>query len=217
MRFLDKLLNVGGQAISTETPERVSLPVGAFWDDFFRLVARKNGFYAFEGALHLFPSAKEGCMPVRLWNSSELWRYTYNGLFSSEIHFFAEDAFGCQFGASGDAVYFLNAETGYLKMHSQCLEEWAEKLLKDYAVETGYPLAHEWQVKNGRIPGNCRLVPEVPFVLGGKFAVDNLIPVRSIQAMRYYGKLASDLAVRKDGEVIRFDPVVVRRLRYSDS
>src|SRR6266700_1804158 len=39
------------------------------------------------------------------------------------------------------------------------LEEWAGLILLDYRFLTGHPLAHEWQVRNDRLPVNVRLVP----------------------------------------------------------
>ena len=70
------------------------------------------------------------------------------------------------------------------------LDEWAGAILDDYEVLKGYPLAHEWQVANGPIPPGSRLVPAIPFVLGGAFEIENLFLSDAAQGMRLRGELA---------------------------
>jgi hypothetical protein len=49
----------------------------------------KNGWYAFESALHLFPlGKKENVLDLETWNSEDLWRGDYRGL-SKGCFFFA--------------------------------------------------------------------------------------------------------------------------------
>lgn len=216
MDSTEKLLSIAGGSISDAQPLRGDLPDGDFGNEFLQVLQRKNGFYAFEAALHVFPSAREKCMPVHLWNSPNLWRDHYGNLLDDKVFFFAEDIFGSQFAVHNEIVYRFNAETGSLERHSRDVSEWSEKVLADYNADTGYPLAHSWQLEFGGLPSNCRLIPVVPFVLGGQYEVSNLIPVRSIHAMRYYGKLAQGLATHSDGESISFDPRVIRSLKYSE-
>ena len=61
------------------------------------MLALKNGFYAFELALHVFPA--QSCdqhIGLDLWNSETLWRSAY-GEVTNGCGFFAEDIFGGQF------------------------------------------------------------------------------------------------------------------------
>ena len=44
------------------------------------MLSLKNGFYAFESALHVFPAASTLTeLGLSEWNDSSLWRYAYNG------------------------------------------------------------------------------------------------------------------------------------------
>src|SRR5881394_4570455 len=63
---------------------------------------QKNGFYAFESALHVFPiGSKEGVMDLETWNLPDTWRNTYGGLADGYL-FFGEDTFGNQFCLTQD-------------------------------------------------------------------------------------------------------------------
>src|SRR5690348_14617911 len=67
------------------------------------LIVSKNGFYAFESALHVLPwgDIESG---AELWNSRDLWIKDY-GVDVSGLLFFAEDAFGFQFAVGEDGIY----------------------------------------------------------------------------------------------------------------
>src|SRR5215467_2735322 len=119
------------------------------------LLRQRNGFYAFESALHLFPAAPhlEDGKEVALshWNSFKLWRFEYGDL-ADRMLFFAEDAFGNQFCLHDGRVRSFDAETGELSHVADDLEGWARRVLAEYHVLTGYPLLHQWQQKNGALP-----------------------------------------------------------------
>jgi len=73
---------------------------------------QKNGFYAFESALHVFPiGTKDGVMDLETWNHLDTWRDTYDGLANGYL-FFAEDIFGNQFCLQQDGTSGFEAETG---------------------------------------------------------------------------------------------------------
>ena len=54
------------------------------------------------------------------------------------------------------------------------------------------------------MPGE-RLVPKVPFVLGGEFDVSNLHPLDSVKAMRFYGNLAVQIRDAPDGTRVHWN------------
>jgi hypothetical protein len=154
MKSLEKLLSTSGAPLGPGA-RLLDLPdldgFGPLGRELRALLFRRNGFYAFESALHVFPSAAPGKeMNLNGWNSFDLWRFEYGDLAEGTL-FFAEDAFGNQFSLYDQHVYFFDAETGQLTEFSNDLEAWADHVLREYRVTTGYPLLHEWQEKNGAL------------------------------------------------------------------
>lgn len=200
-----KLLAIASPAICAAVTEPVQLPLSssALGQELEAMIALRNGFYAFESALHLFPL--EDCAPeigMGRWNSPGLWRHEYKALLEGHF-FFAEDVFGGQFSIRDDQVWMVDPETGEASGISGSLEGWAQKLLEDHRVLTGWPLAHEWQMKHGPIPTGKRLMPGRLFVLGGEFEVANLAAVDAIQAMQLRGYIAAQLAGAPDKTKVR--------------
>ena len=164
----------------------------------------RNGFYAFEGALHVLPAGRQAMMmSLEEWNSADLWRYEY-GYLAEGLTFFAEDALGNQFCLHEDEVLSFDAETGQTDLIGSSIEDWSSRMLFDYEFLTGFPLLHEWQVTHGRVPAGSRLLPVVPFVLGGEYSVSNLQVVDAVSGMRSRGDLARQLRDLPDGAQIEF-------------
>jgi hypothetical protein len=63
---------------------------------------------------------------------------------------------------------------------------------------------HDWQVENGAIPQGKRLMPKIPFVLGGKYSLDNIYALDSVSAMKSRGNLALQLRDLPDGTKVEF-------------
>lgn len=140
------------------------------------LLGAKNGFYAFESVLHLFPARGAGVhLGVAEWNAADLWRGHYQGM-ADDYLFFAEDIFGAQFCLHADGVGGFDPETGDFELFAPDLEGWAGQVLGDYEVMTGYPLAHSWQEAHGPLP-------KLPFVTGGDFTLANLYPLDAVKGM----------------------------------
>jgi hypothetical protein len=177
---------------------------GHMGDDLIGLLSEKNGFYAFESALHVFSThPNESEIGLNAWNAPELWINEYRGMVSRAL-FFAENVFGDQFCMKGDGIYNFDPETGKSEKLSDDLEGWAGAILRNYKVLTGYPLAHEWQKANGRLLPGQRLIPKVPFVAGGKFSVPNLFALESLKAMRFRSNIAAQIEGLPEGVPIRF-------------
>ena len=118
-------------------PLSEATPAGPY--DLSELLAHCNGFYAFEGALHLLPSgADEGHMTLEAWNDPGGWRADY-GQLADGLFFFAEDALGGQFALRNGSVYTFDPETGRTEQLASGLEDWPDQLLDDYEVMTAYP------------------------------------------------------------------------------
>ncbi len=97
--FWEKLLSVCSSDISSEKGQKVP---AAFHDyplveDLINLLNKRNGFYGFESALHVFSVETDG-EEIGLidWNDNSLWIDCYDDLARNAI-FFAEDVFGGQF------------------------------------------------------------------------------------------------------------------------
>lgn len=89
------------------------------------LLSARNGFFAFEEALRVFPSRS---VPISYglseWNSQELWRSEYADLVEG-CFFFAEDIFGGQFCVANGKICTFDPETGQLAELANTIEDWA--------------------------------------------------------------------------------------------
>src|SRR6266568_426623 len=100
MSSIQKLLSIATEPLSRQTVT-VNIPdfrsYGRLNEELLALLRLKNGFYAFESALHVLPAAPfENEMTLSRWNSFGLWRHEYGELADKKL-FFAEDACGNQF------------------------------------------------------------------------------------------------------------------------
>jgi hypothetical protein len=121
--------------------------------------------------------------------------------------FFAEDIFGCQFALKESQVWTFNPETGEAQALASSLDGWARCLAEDYETLTGYPLAHAWQTRHGALaPGN-RLVPKIPFVLGGEYNVANLHALDSAKSMLFRASIAVQIRDLPDGAQVQLQVI----------
>ncbi|KVO10960.1 hypothetical protein WL30_27155 [Burkholderia ubonensis] len=206
-KFLEKLVGIGSASLSSTMPkmdEAFLSMVGESSKDLLALLERKNGFYAFESALHVFPSQSVGDeIGLVEWNAPDLWVDEYQGMAVGAV-FFAEDIFGGQFCIRKDGVYSFDPETACFEHLARDLEGWAKLVLDDYEYRTGFPLAHEWQQSEGRLMPGMRLVPKTPFVVGGHFVVGNLYAMNAVKAMQLRASLALQIKELPDGTPIQW-------------
>jgi hypothetical protein len=206
MNATAKLVSISSESLSiaelpSPPPELWRGPLGT---DLLELLRLRNGFYAFEGALHVLPWGQpSGVMNLEAWNSRDLWTHEYGGL-AEGLFFFAEDAFGNQFCLREGGVCSFDAETGETESLGRSVEDWAHRVLSEYELLTGFPLFHDWQVEHGRVPSGSRLVPIVPFVLGGEYSLPNLRVAGAVSAMRSCGNLARQILDLPDGTRVEF-------------
>jgi len=86
--------------------------IGAMSAELYGMLAKPNGVYIFESALHVLPlNSSSGVMDLGRWNSGDVWRQHY-GLTTNNPPFFAEDVFGGQFALEGERVLQFDPETG---------------------------------------------------------------------------------------------------------
>jgi hypothetical protein len=207
---IEKLLGLAGEPLGGTLPilpTSLLETAGILADELIELLNRKNGFYAFESALHILPAQSCG-LEIGLieWNSEQLWIHEYQGM-AKEFLFFAEDIFGVQFCLKADGVYQFDPETGHVDKLAHNFEGWADAILRNYRLLTGHPLAHEWQQLNGKIASGVRLVPKQLFVLGGAFSIQNLYALDAVSAMRMRASIAVQIKELPDGTKIRLKVV----------
>ena len=173
-----------------------------------KLLSKKDGFYAFEGALLVRPlHDTPSILGLLTWNSFDLWKshYSDTGADIQGYTFFAENIFGEQFFLADDWVGQFDPETGQSHKIADNLGAWAGEVLADCDYLTGHGLARQWQEINGRLPDGSRLIPKVPFVLQGEFDASNLVAKSELEAITIRVQLASQLVGLKDGDTINFE------------
>ena len=209
-RALEKLLSVSSLPLGSDEPvvdETLLTGCGRLAGELTALLGTRNGFYAFESALHVFPIGRSRDLQnLRAWNEQALWVSAYDGL-ADGLFFFAEDVFGGQFAIKDNEVWTFDPETGEKEAIASSLEGWAQALVEDYETLTGYPLAHEWQAKYGTIAPGDRLIPKVPFVLGGNFDIANLHALEATKGMLFRASIAVQIRDLPDGAQIHLKVV----------
>ncbi len=112
------------------------------------MLERKNGFCAFESALHIFPLTSEPVDGASLaeWNSDTFWRSDYGDL-TPGLLFFAGNILQDQVCLSSSGVLRFNAETGGTKVMADSLENWAGIILRDYDHERAGDLPADGRLK----------------------------------------------------------------------
>lgn len=172
-------------------------------DGLCEIYGKRNGFYTFEFALHIFPVRScNNIIGLDEWNSMDGWRRGY-GASVNECVFFGEDIFGTQFCIKGDGVFSFDPETAALNYLAGDIYGWAKIVLDDYEFLTGFPLGHKWQKQYGPLSHGMRLVPKIPFVLGGEYTLDNLRAMNSMEAMCFRAEIAAQIQNLPDGEKVR--------------
>lgn len=207
MTSIDKLLSISSDPLAPKPSAFPEYLRGyALGPELFQMLETKNGFYAFESALHVQPLTSDPGTGIEGWNAESLWRYQYEDL-SDGLLFFAEDVLQDQFCLSSkqDGVLRFCAETGETSLMADSVEQWAAKILADYRTETGWPLLHDWQLKNGPLPQGKRLLPKVPFFLGGEYKIENLWAGSSLEGMRFKGDLAAQTRNLPEGAQVKLD------------
>jgi hypothetical protein len=204
MTQIEKLVSISSEALALQPNAAPRFLEGwKLGPELLQMLRRKNGFYAFESALHVFPLTSDPASGLEGWNSESLWRNEYQDL-ARGLLFFAEDIFQDQFCLSPQGVMRFKAETGETAFLANSVEEWAGLILADHSLQTGWKLAHDWQASHGPLPRGQRLMPKIPFFLGGQYTLDNLWAGSPLEGMRFKADLALQTRHLPDGTKIRF-------------
>jgi hypothetical protein len=202
---IEKLLSVSSDALAANPPSSGTL-LDAFSQgpELLRMLQHRNGFYAFESALHVFPLTSDTSAEINLeqWNSQTLWRCEYEDL-AEDLLFFAEDVFQDQFCLSYEGIVRFQSETGERTHLTDSIEDWAGLILSDYRNQSRWPLLHQWQELNGPLLLGQRLMPKTPFFLGGKYELGNFWAGDAVEGMRLNADIAMQTRNLPNGAQVR--------------
>jgi hypothetical protein len=204
MKATEEIINISSEQLSSapiESSESLLVGLGSLGAELAELLSKKNGFFTFEASLHVYSSAvsKEDALSIQNWNSPGCWRNEYGQLVPASALFFAQDAFGNQFAFSGGEVKVFCAESAEFISVGTSLEAWATEILEDWRNLTGFYLAHDWQIANRPLQKGERLIPKIPFVIGGPHNIENLYAGEITRAMRFRASIARQIANLPDG------------------
>lgn len=205
---LEKLLLNAGPSLVDEIPfisEQLYDTAGTLANPLLSMLRQRNGFYALESALHVFPShSKLQVIGLDKWNDQALWRGEFEGM-ADDCLFFAEDVFGGQFCIKDCKVHTFDPETGKLDYLADDIDMWASAIIDDYEILTGFSLAHAWQKQHGELTINTRLLPKIPFVMGGEFALNNLYLSDAVVGMKLRADMAKQIKNLPEGAKIKLE------------
>ncbi|MDP3278580.1 MAG: hypothetical protein Q8Q09_25545 [Deltaproteobacteria bacterium] len=96
-----------------------------------RLLTGRNGFYAFNGLLHVLGACIEPPNhSLFRWNAPDGWRASW-GYMCEGMSFFAQTAFGDQFAYRGGKIVRLRVLEGAVIASHASLEEWLQSVILD--------------------------------------------------------------------------------------
>ena len=203
-KSLERLLSIGSAALDVSisrniADDLVQAGLSSSRSELSHLLCQHNGFYAFESALLLRPlDHSSNPLGIKQWNNAQLWKTKYE-MELADVVFFAEDLFGVQFCLRNNAIHSFDPETAEFNELAKNLDQWANWILEDHKLRTGWPLGHFWQLRNGPLPSGMRLLPKKPFVLGGEFAIDNLYALSDVEGMCFRASIANQIYGCPDG------------------
>ncbi|MCE0829061.1 SMI1/KNR4 family protein [Buttiauxella sp. A2-C2_NF] len=203
--FVEKLLSICSDDLSLNRAPKscIALCNSPLAGELENLLAKKNGFYGFESALHVFPyETTDKEIGLMDWNEKTLWISSYENM-ALDAFFFAEDIFGGQFCLKNDGVYSFDPETGEFNKLAGSINEWCGNILSEYQLLTGCSLANAWQKINGELPAGYRLVPKIPFIAGGQYDLDNLYLSKSYESLKSRANIALQIRDIPDGGSIQ--------------
>ena len=112
--------------------------------------------------------------------------------------------FGEPFFSDGQVVVKVSPENGESENVGPT-KSFNPATLDDYF--SGESLKQGWVAEKGAIPEGFRLVPVLPFSVGGEFSVANLMSVPLEEGVRYYQLLREKLRDLPDGATFTFEVI----------
>ena len=167
-------------------------------DTHTRLLQRWNGCYALQGSLHLF-----GARPappnqsLDLWNHPTGWRQSF-GIVVENVWFFAESAFGDQFGYRDGKVVRLRLLDARVEPMASDLDEWLQCVFLEPQRWLALDLFEACLRDHGPLPHGGHFGPAPTHVPGAPLRAETMevLPARDNLELRAASWSFSTVATR---------------------
>lgn len=195
---LTRLLSAAGPGAGppgTPLPPALPAPLAPLWSD-------RNGWVAFWSALQVFPLGSTTTLPgVAAVNA--VLDDAFGQLAAGHVAF-GQDLFGVLMTWHEDHVCGFDPETAEHEPIAADPDGWADAVIAGPEELVGSAFAFDWQERHGPLEPHERLVPLVPFVLGGDYDDANLEPRDTLRALRERAALARVIATLPDGAEVEW-------------
>lgn len=199
MSDLTALLSVaspGRGADAPALPPGVPAALAPLW-------AARNGWVAFFSAVEVFPIGPAPASGPDVATVNSALREAFGPLADGHVAF-GQDLFGVLFTWHEDHVCAFDPETAEHEPVGIDVDAWAAALLAEPEELAGSAFAFDWQERHGALQPAERLVPLLPFVLGGEYDDGNLEPRPTLQALRERAALARVITDLPDGAEVEW-------------
>jgi hypothetical protein len=199
MKPLDKLITKIDPLFKSPAFDAAKLPAGLKLAPAHRqLLEKRNGGYYFGGALHLFGACSEPAFHSLIgWNAAEGWRAAY-GEAVAGLTFFAEDAFGDQFGLdSAGKVFVLRSEQGVVEEIADDFDQWLLMAVEAPDELLSREMFVDWVKVHGHLPHGSHLQAFPPFVFETEQVEIDVVD--AFENMAFHASLAQTLQTLPEG------------------
>mgnify|MGYP001546136526 CR=1 FL=1 len=174
MPLIDVLINSNdfnaGSSITDESIEKITSVIHD--KNYLEFIKKINGGFFYNYSLHIY-AVSTSFEFHDIFKINEIIKESFGKIIKNDFYF-AQEIFGNQFGYCDEGIVFLNIESGERNIIARDFDEWMEILNKDLDYFTGRKLVESWNKFNNAMKPNERFCPKIPFVIGGKFEIENL-------------------------------------------
>jgi hypothetical protein len=207
MTPLDRLLAKVDPLFKAAPFDAQAVPAGLALSKTHRLLLqRRNGGYFWGGALHIFGACAEPSFhSLKAWNDPALWRSTF-GSATGDLTFFAEDAFGDQFGldAAGKVHRFL-AEFAETEEIADDFDQWLLIAVEAPDELLSRAVVANWIKDHGHLPHGSSLQAYPPFRFLEEDDTAQLEAVDAVENMHFHAAIVEQLASIPEGAAVRIE------------
>jgi hypothetical protein len=152
-----------------------------------RFLTRWNGCYALDGALHLFGARPDPPnQSLDAWNRPDGWRQSFGAMLDG-VQFFAENAFGDQFGYRNKKVVRLRVFEGRLEPIASDFAEWLSLVAVEPARFLATDLFAQCVGRLGPLPFGGHFAPPPTWIPNTALRVDQMTLLPSRDNMEFRG------------------------------
>lgn len=201
MKPIDRLLAKIDPLFQCAPFDESALPPGLKLHPTHReILKRRNGGYFWGGALHLLGACREPLWhSLSHWNAPETWTAAYRGA-ADGLTYFAEDAFGDQFGLEpGGKIFAFRAERGELEEIADDFDQWLLMAVEAPDELLARHVFARWASAHGRLPYGSQLQAYPPFLFVEEDDQAQLEAVDAVENMHFHASLAVQLAEIPEG------------------